>query len=252
MFDLKKAVSAVAVAGVIGMGAVSNAHAVPVDLSTLIADFGNGAGGFNATNQGDLDVSDFAFGPIVYDGLFTNPNGITLTASSLGEAQTTAASGNGFTNGFTFNSHSIAPGIGFSAQVNEQAPGLGAGAGFLDFRVSFYDVTGTGTVSGGSLTFDQAALDAATFIDEFVLTNSTDGTITFNPLTDLPIFQGIGTNTQVLALVSGTAFTNVGAQNPVDPNYIVSVSAVPLPAPLVLLISALIGLGFLGRRKARV
>ena len=249
MFNFRNVASAVAVAGILGMGAASGAHAVSVDLSTLVADFGNGAGGFNASNQGDLDVSAFSFGPILYDGAFQNPNGITLTTTDLATAQASTATSNGFTNGFTFNTHSATPGFNFSAQVNEQAPGLGAGAGFLDFRVTFLDVTGSGAVSGGNLTFTQAEIDAASVLSEVVLTNSVDGTINFNPITDLPFFQAAGGDAQILALVSGTAFSNPGSA--VAPNYIVSAS-VPLPAPVVLLISALIGLGYLGRRKARV
>ena len=250
MFNLKKAAAAIAVAGIVGMGAVSTSHAASVDLSTLISDFGNGSGGFNASDFGDLDNNNFGFGPILYNGVFQNANGRALGTTDLASAQASTATANGFTNGFTFNTHSAATGFGFSAQINEQAPSLGAGAGFLNFRVSFFDVTGSGVVNGGSLTFDQAALDAATLVSEMVLTNSTDGTINFNPITDLPFFQPVGTDTQILALVSGTAFAAPSA--PVAPNYIVSVSAVPLPAPVVLLISALIGLGYLGRRKTRV
>ena len=94
-------------------------------------------------------------------------------------------------------------------------------------------------------------LSAAVLIDEKVLTNDSDGGVTFDPLPggDLPFFQLAGQNRQILALVSGNAFSNPNlATN--GPNYIISAS-VPLPAPVVLLISALIGLGFLGRRKLR-
>ena len=245
MFDLKKVVPAAIFAG--ALMAAGSAHAVPVSLSTLIADFGGGDGDFDANNEGDLDnPTSFSFGPITYNGS-ANPNGIALTADSLGVAQGNQPTANGFVNGFTFNTHSVVDGFGWTAQINEQNPPAGANAGFLDFRVTFLDVTGTGTNNGGTFAFSQADIDAASVISDNILTSDSTGVINFDPINDLPFFQSAGTDRQILALVSGNAFS----ENPdVFPNYIISAS-VPLPAPVVLLISALIGLGFLGRRKLR-
>ena len=250
MFDLKKVVPAAFFAGALMVA--GSAQAVPVDLANLIANHGGGDGDFDATNFGDLDVppTTFGFGPIQYDGAFLNPNGIPLGTTDLATAQANVGAANQFVNGFTFNAHSVIDGFAWTAQINESAPAVGAGDGFLDFRITFLDVTGTGSANGGLLEFSQADINAATVIGDAVLTNSTDGSINFNPIADLPFFQLSAPDAQILALVSGNAFSDPNnATN--GPNYIISAS-VPLPAPVVLLISALVGLGFLGRRKLRV
>lgn len=260
MTVLKKTVSAAALAGIMALGSFGAANAVSVDVSTLVADHGNGGGVFIATENGDLDnpaiieQGAIQFGPVTYNGSL-NPNGQALSTVDRATAQASAPTSNGFTNGFTFNSPAGVPGFGFTVQPNEAFPNSGVGAGFLDLRITFLDVgsitssdEGIFAPTGSPLVgFTQAQLDTATLIGETQLTNITDGTITFTGA-DLPFFEEVAFDTEILALISGTAFS----ENPqVFPNYIVNVQTVPLPAPVVLLISALLGLGFLGRRKAK-
>ena len=149
MFDMKKVVPAAFFAGALLVA--GSAHAVPVTLGSLIGDFGGVDGDFDAADFGDLDAppNEFGFGPIQYNGTFENPNNIALGTTDLQTAVNNNNLGlNAFVNGFTFNTHSVIDGFAWTAQVNEQAPSLGAGDGFIDLRISFFDVTGIAATAG--------------------------------------------------------------------------------------------------------
>lgn len=223
------------------MGAGS-ANAVPVDIDNLVADFGNGSV-FVASDQGDLDSGPFSFGSVVYDGSL-NLNGKALTTQTKTNAQASAATANGFTNGFVFNTHSLISNIAYTAQPTQPFPGTN-GSGFINFQVTFFNVTGLGTGGSGTVSFTDAELSSLSAVGSTLFTDS-NGQFLFTNAT-LPIIQALaGFNQDILALVSGTAFSPVQGT---APSYIVDVAAVPLPAPLLLFVSALFGLGFLGRRR---
>ena len=251
MLSCKKLVGAAGVAA-LTLFAAGSASAVPVNLSTLVADFGHIVDGdFKANDFGNdlLTSGKFDFGAITYDNSSTNVNDRVLTTADKTVAQAQQAGGaNGFSNAFYFNT-SLSGKVGLSVSLQEFFPTSFSDIGFLDFRVTFVDVTGLGSSSAGVFSIDQTELNTASVISTQSFTDSVTGDANFNPvpvLGDQPFLKDLAGATNILAIVSGSAFVTPGEDNP---SYTVTVTNVPLPAPLMLLVSALLGLGFLGRRR---
>ena len=258
MLSCKKLVGAAGVAA-LTLFAAGSANAVPVTLSTLVADFGHADSTFKANDFGSdlLTSGKFDFGAITYDNVSTNANLRVLSTANKPIAQAQqdplndgsgVGGSNGFTNAFYFDT-SLSGKVGLSVSLQEFFPTSFSDIGFLDFRVTFVDVTGLGSSSAGIFSINQAQLDTASVISTQSFTDIKTGNANFNPvpvLGDQPFLKDLAGATNILALVSGSAFVTPGEDNP---SYTVTVTNVPLPAPLMLLVSALLGLGFLGRRR---
>lgn len=253
MFSYKNLVGAAGFAA-LTMFAAGSAQAVVVDLSTLVANFGAVDSTFKANEFGnDLNTDgSFKFGAVTYDNVSTNANGRVLTTATKTAAQNqqNVTGVNGFTNAFHFDA-SASGFVGLTLSLQEFFPTTSSNIGFLDFRVTLVDVSGLGGSSGGIYSISQTELDTASVISTQAFTDISTGNFLFNPIPvtgDQPFLKALAGATDVLALVSGSAFVSAGGSNP---SYTVTVSNVPLPAPIMLLISALFGMGFLGRRRLK-
>lgn len=281
MFDLTKTVSAVVVAGMVSFGAVSaaNAIALPVDDrqwdNAVDPDPANGgavvANGDDLTINGNVGVLQFfppnTFGPIAID--VTSGTGGTQTIGGVNNVPAVD-----YDNAFLMQTGANFITAKF-AVTSAQNSGIDAGFGIANLSISIFDVTGLAALIPGGISLDPAMNNpdvgpdqgpdsTATTTADFIAANggsAINSAVTL-ALTDAagvrisgstepdPFFvNGLNANSEYLVTISGTAFDLSPTS---DPSYNFTISSVPLPAPVVLLISALIGLGFLGRRKVRV
>ena len=247
MIDLKRTVAAVALSGLLGLGAIGSANAVSVQsvnldgtapVGTTVADVLtlNPATVLPADDGDDNPVAPAGTFPVNADlGSIGDPRGFSVLYQDVPTPPITFPNGP-FNNAFTFDvgdTFNIAIDIGI---IND----TGFPARFENMTLTLFDVTGLGITAGS----DIGGLSGA-----FAQLQLTPTASPFVQLVDQVILTVTPNVTEILGVFSGTAVAPPGGQTA---NYNATVSAVPLPAPVVLLISALVGLGFLGRRKVRV
>jgi len=149
--------------------------------------------------------------------------------------------------------------VQYNVQVSQSSPTVpsdpsnvgNASFGITNLTIDFFDFTALADSDGAG------GITLADDITSFTLAALAPFALGGNVFTDSngtqtdAVFTGFWpADHQIIAVVTGGAFKNASAA--ADPRLDVQVSAVPLPAPVVLLISALVGLGFLGRRRTRV
>ncbi len=258
MFEIKRLASAVAVAALVGVGTIGSASAVSVSQVTLFG--GDASSALSTTGIAALPIDDGDDNPVAPFNTF--PINADLGVLSPGGTPGFSVNYNfnpnpsppppgipsfplaPFNNAFLFSVGAGVPSVGFELGVINPQGSIG----FDNLTLRLFDVSGDGLNVGsniGGLTGAFAALQVTT--DE---SNSAGDQLVSNFVLD-QVVPGV---TQILGVFSAdNVFAPSGPPGTTqNANYNTTISAVPLPAPVVLLISALVGLGFLGRRKARV
>jgi hypothetical protein len=236
----KNLITAALLAGSMAFGAVSvaNATTVPVDDRQW-----DNAGG--TTNGDDLTING-------------NLGAVPGTGTNFGPVTIISGTTTLYDNSFIFDTIATAGTVSFEATI---AQASGTGFGIRNFTISLFDLTGS-AFDFGTLVIDNADGDTAPdalatttkdIVDAGGFANSLVASMTFTNSSGQLQFPNVqeaflDPGKKFLAIISGEAFDNE-PNNGGRPSYSVTVSAVPIPAPFVLLISALLGLGFLGRRR---